>query len=194
MAKSYREMAYEGVVKSLLACSDSSRSIVSEALPRADLTFAGIEGDTHAGQTRRACSRFPYLYPKGTELRNTRQLTLVSTEELGEIAAAMEIEQVLPGWLGANIEVGGIPQLTLLPPSSRLVFPSGATLVVDIENRPCAYPAQVIDGHYPGTGRRFIRAAMHRRGLSAWVEREGAVAPGDRIGVFFPDQAPHPDQ
>ncbi len=194
MAKSYREMPWEGVVKTLLACADSSESIVSEALPRLDLTFAGIEGDTHAGLTRSACSRFPYLYAKGTELRNTRQLTLVSSEELGEIAAAMEIENLEPGWLGANIEVEGIPQLTLLPPSSRLVFASGATIVVDIENRPCAYPAQVIDGHYPGKGRKFIRAAMHRRGLTAWVEREGSVAPGDNIRVFFPDQSPHPDQ
>ena len=94
----------------------------------------------------------------------------------------------------ANIEVEGIPQLTLLPPSSRLVFVGGAVVTVDIENRPCAYPAQIIDGHYPGKGRRFIRAAMHRRGVTAWVEREGSVAPGDEFTVFFPDQAPHPDQ
>jgi len=187
-------MPYAGEVRTLLSCENSSKSIVSEVLERVELTFAGIAGDTHGGLTRSACTRFPYLYAEGTPLRNTRQLTLVSSEELAEIASAMEIERVLPAWLGANIEVAGIPRLTLLPPSSRLVFSGGATIVVDIENRPCAFPAQVIDGHFPGKGRRFIRAAMHRRGLTAWVEREGEIAPGDSVSVFFPDQAPHPDQ
>lgn len=187
-------MPYPGEVRTLLSCEDSSASIVSEALEHVELTFGGIPGDTHYGLTRSACTRFPYLYAEGTEVRNTRQLTLVSSEELAEIAEAMQIERVLPGWLGANVEVSGIPGLTLLPPSSRLVFSSGATIVVDIENRPCAYPAQVIDGHFPGKGRRFIRAAMHRRGLTAWVEREGSISPGDGIEVFFPDQAIHPEQ
>ena len=194
MSKSYRKMPWTGKVVTLLACADSARSIVSESLTRIDLSYAGIPGDTHGGLTRAACTRFPDLYAAGTEIRNTRQLTLVSSEELGEIAAAMQIEQLQPGWLGANLELAGIPSLTLLPPSSRLVFESGATLVVDIENRPCAYPAQVIDEHYPGHGRRFIKAAMHRRGLTAWVEREGSIMPGDALAVFFPEQAAHPDQ
>lgn len=194
MSESYREMPYTGRVEALLDCEDSSKSIVSEKLERIDLGFEGIPGDTHSGLTRAACTRFPYLYPEGTEVRNTRQLTLVSSEELAGIADAMEIEQVLPNWLGANLELSGIPGLTLLPPSTRLVFSSKAVLVVDLENRPCAYPAQVIDGHYPGKGRRFIRAAMHRRGVTAWVERKGSIAPGDEVSVFFPDQAPHPDQ
>lgn len=194
MSKSYRKMPWTGKVVALLACEDSASSIVSESLERIELGYAGIPGDTHSGLTRPACVRFPELYAEGTEIRNTRQLTLVSSEELAAIATTMDIEQVLPGWLGANIELAGIPSLTLLPPSSRLVFTSGATLVVDIENRPCAYPAQVIDQHYPGKGRRFIKAAMHRRGLTAWVEREGRITPGDSLCVFFPDQAAHPDQ
>ena len=194
MSKSYRKMPWTGRVVALLGCEDSTKSIVSEALDRVGLTYAGIPDDTHAGLTRSACTRFPELYAEGVEIRNTRQLTLVSSEELAQIAAAMEIDEVRPGWLGANLEVSGIPALTLLPPSTRLVFASGATLVVDIENRPCAYPALVIDEHYPGKGRRFIRAAKQRRGFTAWVEREGDVAPGDAVDVFFPDQAPHPDQ
>ena len=187
-------MPYAAEVKALLSCADSGESIESHELERIDLSFSGIPEDTHGGLMRAACTRFPYLYAEGTEVRNTRQLTLVSSEELGEIAASMEIDRVLPGWLGANVELSGIPQLTLLPPSSRLLFPSGAVVTVDIENRPCAFPAQVIDGHYPGKGRKFIRAAMHRRGVTAWVEREGAIAVGDTVSVFFPAQTAHPDQ
>lgn len=192
--KNHRHMPFQGVVNSLLHCTDNSQSIESATVERFSLTYAGITGDCHSGQTRKACSRFPYLYKEGTEISNSRQLSIVSSAELQEIADAMDIEKILPGWLGANIEIDGIPDLTLLPPSTRLVFKSKATVVVDLENRPCVYPAQIIDQHYPGKGRKFVRKALHKRGITGWVEREGSIQCGDTIDVFFPHQPRHPLQ
>ena len=46
------------------------------------LGFEGIEGDFHAGHTRRSGGREPW-YPRGTEMRNERQLSIVAPDELG---------------------------------------------------------------------------------------------------------------
>ncbi len=192
--QNFRHMPFKGVVRSLLTCEDSSQSIVSNPLDSVFVSFEGFPQDTHSGLTRKACTRFPNLYPEGTLISNSRQLTIVSTEELNEIARSMEIDLLEPGWLGANIELESIPDITLLPPSTRLVFSSKATLVVDIENRPCAYPAQIIDQHYPGKGRKFVKRAMHKRGITVRVEREGNLQCGDSVDVFFPQQALHPMQ
>lgn len=183
---------FQGTVQKLFSCEDSKASIVSELIDRANLSYEGVPGDTHSGLTRAACSRFPYLYKEGVEIRNTRQLSIVSLEELAEIAEGLELDLLPAGWLGANIELSGIPSLTLLPPSSRLVFSSKATIVVDIENRPCVYPAKIIEGFHPGKGRKFFKTAKHKRGITAWVEREGLIKPGDNVEVFVPDQARHP--
>ena len=122
------------------------------------------------------------------EIRNTRQISVVSIEELATIAKAMEIEQLCPSYLGANLAIKGIPQLTLLPPGSRLQFTAGATIVVDAENHPCLYPAREIEADFPGSGHRFKPAAASRRGFTAWVERAGAVEVGDRVRLFLPAQ------
>ena len=194
MSKCFEKISCQGRVETLLSCADSEASIVSHTIDRVELSFAGFPGDTHSGLTREACTRFPNLYKKGTVIRNTRQLTIVSSEELAEIAMGLDIDQLPAGWLGANIELSGIPSLTLLPPSTRLVFSSKATIVVDIENRPCIYPAKIIDSHHPEKGRKFIKNARHKRGITAWVEREGVIEPGGSVEVFFPQQAAHPLQ
>lgn len=188
----FKKASFQGTVQNIFSCEDSETSIVSHVMDRVKLSYEGIPGDTHSGLNRPACSRFPYLYKEGVEIRNTRQLTLVSSEELAEIAAGLELDALPAGWLGANIELSGIPGLTLLPPSSRLVFSSKATIVVDLENRPCVYPAKIIDSHHPGKGRKFIKTARNKRGITAWVEREGMIEPGDSVEVFFPTQARHP--
>jgi hypothetical protein len=191
--KSHKKLDQTGVVKTLLLCSDNSLSIESDSIAQIEVGFEGFPREVHSGLTRKACSRFPYLYPPGTEIRNTRQLTLISSEELSDIARDMDIDQILPGWLGANLEISGIPNLTLLPPSTRLVFESNLTLVVDLENRPCAHPAMIINQHYPDQGRRFVAHALNRRGVTAWVEREGRLSVGDKVEIFIPAQKPYPN-
>ena len=168
--------------------ADRDASLRSVALDRADLTFAGIAGEAHGGETRPSCSRVISQHPRGTTIRNVRQLSILSAEELSEIAAAMGIPTVEPAWLGASMVVRGLPDFTHLPPSSRLQAPSGATLVVDMENRPCHLPAAVIDEHVPGHGKAFKAAAKGKRGVTAWVEREGPIALGDVLRLHIPGQ------
>jgi MOSC domain-containing protein YiiM len=100
----------------------------------------------------------------------------------------MGIPEVKAEWVGANLVTSGIPDLTLLPPSSRLQFPSGATIVIDIENLPCRYPAEVIANHYPNPTVGFVKAALHKRGVVGWIEAEGMIARGDAITVWLPPQ------
>ena len=51
-------------------------TFVSRPVGRLTLDFTGIPGDYHAGATRKSGSREPW-YPRGTEIRNDRQLTIV---------------------------------------------------------------------------------------------------------------------
>lgn len=167
---------------------DRDASLRSEPLVEAALRLDGMEGEAHGGLTRPSCSRVARLHPRNTEIRNTRQLAVVSAEEMAETAAAMGLAAFDPAWSGASLVVEGLPDLSHLPPSSRLQAPDGATLVVDMANRPCHLPAAVIDEDAPGHGRAFKTAAKDRRGVTAWVEREGRLRLGDALRLFVPDQ------
>ena len=164
--------------------------IAADALKDMVLTFAGMAGEVHSGLTRLSCSRVTAQYPKGTEIRNTRQLSIVSTEELRLIAADLDLDRLDPCWLGASVVVEGIPDFTHVPPSSRLQAENGTTLTVDMENRPCSLVARTIEDARPGHGKGFKTAARGRRGVTAWVEREGVLALGDRLRLHIPDQRP----
>jgi hypothetical protein len=152
------------------------------------LGFDGYGPDTHSGQTRASCTRVVRQHPKGTTIRNTRQVTLVSAEELDEVAERLGLDRVEPGWLGASVVVEGIPDFSHLPPSSRLQGSDGVTLTIDMQNRPCRFPAQTIDAAHPGHGKGFQAAARGRRGVTAWVERPGTLSVGDSLRVHVPDQ------
>jgi hypothetical protein len=168
--------------------ADSTADLRAMPLERADLTFAGIDGECHGGLTRPSCSRVLAQHPRGTTIRNVRQLSIVSAEELAEIAAEMGLAGIEPAWVGASLVVEGIADFSHVPPSSRLQAPGGATLVVDMQNRPCVLPGRVIEAEAPGFGAAFKGAAKGRRGVTAWVEREGAIALGDPLRLHVPDQ------
>ena len=170
---------------------DRSAALASVPCDHLTIGFGGPDGEAHGGLTRPACSRVRAQHPRGTEIRNVRQVSVLSEEELAEIASRMNLAEVDPGWLGATLVLRGIPDLTHLPPSSRLqVERNGTTLVVDMENRSCQLPAPVIEAAAPGHGRAFKRAASGRRGVTAWVEREGDLKRGDTVRLHIPDQRP----
>ncbi len=172
-----------------LGCvADSAADLRSTPLQEAALTFAGVPGEFHGGETRPACSRVAALYKRGTEIANTRQVSILSAEELAQIAQAMGLEALDPRWLGASMVIEGIADFSHVPPSSRLQGPDGASMVIDMQNRPCHLPAKVIEAERPGIGRTFKNAATGRRGVTAWVEREGRIALGDTLRLFIPDQ------
>lgn len=182
-----------GRVAAVLINSDLDKSLVSRRVETVNVTWSGFEGEAHGGLTRASCSRVKLQYEPGTKIRNTRQVSILSEEELEQVAKAMEVDHLEPEWVGANLLLSGIPHLTLLPPSSRLLFGSGASLVVDMENGPCKYPGEIIEKNYPGRGKFFPKAALHLRGVTAWVEREGTIAAGDEVTVHVPVQPPHPE-
>ena len=180
--------SYSARVTWLGANPDRRTGLPSRPLDRMELTFAGPAGETHAGLTRPSCSRVLSQHPRGTEIRNVRQLTILSAEDLAAIAEDMGVAALDPGLVGASLVIEGIPDFTHVPPSSRLQGPDGVTLVVDMENRPCHLPARPIDAEGPGHGKAFKTAAVGRRGVTAWVEREGVLTLGDSLRLHIPDQ------
>ncbi len=175
-----------GKVEGLFLVADSNTSIASEAVDQVAASFDGFAGDCHTSLTREACVRTKAQYPIGTKVRNVRQVTIVSSEDLAAIAQDMGLPKIKPEWLGATMCVSGIPDFTLIPPSSRLIFPDGTGLVVDMENEPCAWPGKQIEKHHPGFGRHFVGNARNRRGVTGWVEREGSIAVGDAVRLHVP--------
>ena len=174
-----------GTIVGTLLC-DQKGSIASSPKEWIDAELAGLVGDRHYGHTFASNGRYPY--PRGTEIRNTRQFSILSQEELDLIAADMGLAALDPALIGASMIIEGIPDFSHLPPSSRLQGESGATLVVDMQNRPCTLPAREIEARHPGFGKHFKPSAALRRGITAWVEREGRLCVGDRVRLHIPDQ------
>jgi MOSC domain-containing protein YiiM len=182
------KLSFTGRIEQLLSNPDRETGLEKRAVPELKLFFSGIKHDCHGGLTRKSDSRMLKQYKRGTSVKNTRQVSILSVEELGEVAAAMGIPEVKPEWVGANLVSRGIPDLTLLPPSTRLQFPSGAMIVIDIENLPCRYPADVIRKHHPEAEAGFVKAAKHKRGVVGWIESEGVIRIGDQITIWIPPQ------
>lgn len=183
-----RTFTLPGTVRGTYWAPRESQTFTTMAIAQLLIEQAGIAGDRHFGHTRFAGGREP-RYPKGSRILNMRMLTAVSTEELAEIARKMEIARVRPEWLGANLLLSEIPDLSSLPPMTRLRFPSGACLICTGENNPCKAPGKVIQGHYPQvTPEQFSLHAQGLRGITLTVEMPGVILPGDEVTVEIPRQ------
>ncbi|MFN7224313.1 MAG: MOSC domain-containing protein [Paracoccaceae bacterium] len=179
---------FTGTITWLGVVPDRARQLLAEPVQSLRAGFAGPEGEAHGGVTRSSCSRVKAQYPRNTVIRNTRQFSLLGAEDLAAIAARMGLESLDPALVGATMVISGLPDFSHLPPSSRLQGAGGATLVVDMENRPCQLPAKPIETVHAGFGARFKSAAKGRRGVTAWVEREGVFTLGEPITLHIPDQ------
>ncbi len=179
---------YSGTVTWLGHVPDRKAALRSRPVQSIEARFDGLTGEDHGGLTRASCGRVTAQYPRGTQIRNTRQICIVSAEELAQIAQKMGVEQFDPAWCGASMVIEGIADFTHIPPSSRLQINGVTTLTVDMENRPCTLPGAVIDEDAPGYGGAFKAAAKGLRGVTAWVEREGSIAIGDPVTLHIPDQ------
>ncbi|WP_211596708.1 MOSC domain-containing protein [Phreatobacter stygius] len=167
--------------------SADERDFVSHAVDRLDLGLDGIAGDRHAGATRKTGAREPW-HPRGTVIRNDRQVSILSAEELAETAALMGLPTLPAEWIGANITVAGMPALSQLAPMSRLMAPSGATIVVTAYNAPCRQSGRAIAARSGVAAHEFgfVKAASGRRGLVGYVERPGLVRLADVLTVVAP--------
>ncbi|SPJ24749.1 MOSC domain-containing protein [Palleronia abyssalis] len=162
--------------------------IDGRAVDEMPLDFGGMAGEHHAGRIRPSCSRVIAQHPRDTEIANVRQLSVVSLEEMDQIACKIGLPELKPEWLGASVVLTGLPDFSHLPPSSRLQGPDGVTLVVDMQNRPCNLPTKTIVEEVGDPGRGFKAAAEGLRGVTAWVERPGTLSRGDRLRLHIPDQ------
>ena len=157
-----------------------------------DLTFEGIAGDFHAGWTRNSGGREPW-YGRGTEMRNERQLSIVAPDELAIVAGRMGMAGIKPEWIGANLVLEGVPQLSMLPAGTLLFFKGGVTLKVDAQNGPCRIAGRSIaenarmPDHEAGA-LMFPKVAKRLRGLVAWVEKPGRIENGEAVSVRIPEQ------
>lgn len=174
--------------EAILVNATPNEDLSSNRIASVVITYAGFDGESHSGLVRASCVRVRDQYAEGTEIRNTRQISIVSAEELALVAESMGIDTLQPEWVGANLLVSGIPNFSKIPPSTRMIFTSGASLVVDLENSPCKYPGEIIERHHPGKGELFPKAAYGRRGVTAWVEREGHITTGEEIRLHIPPQ------
>lgn len=151
------------------------------------LDFEGIPRTRHHGHLRRAGSREPW-YPRGSLMRSGRQVSIVSAEELAEVADLMALDVINPAWIGSNVVVAGVPALSWLPAGTRISAASGAVLVVEGQNAPCRIAGKAIAHHLPEGSRTgmdiaFAKSAVGRRGLVASVERSGGIRLHDELKV-----------
>lgn len=161
----------------------------SEPLDEAMAVFGGFVGESHFGVTRPSCVRVRSQHKQGTTINNVRQLSVMSAEEIAHIAEKMGLEDIDPTLLGASLILEGIADFTHVPPSSRLQSATtGATLMVDMVNRPCVLPGREIEMEHDGFGAKFKPAAVGKRGVTASVEREGLLEIGDVMRLHIPDQ------
>lgn len=164
--------------------------VESVAVDALQLRLEGVSGDRHYGFTRKAGGREPW-YPRGTAISNTRQLSLLSTEELAEIAGRLGVPELKPEWVGANLVVSGVPSFSYIPAGTRLHFPDGAALQVTEPNAPCLQAGKAIAAHCPGrkdVALGFAKKAQWLRGVVAAVERPGSVVAGSTVDIRIPPQ------
>lgn len=154
----------------------------------------GFDGDKHQGYSR-VCYAGD-TEPEGTVRRNNRQWSGMSLEELEEIQEALNLERALsPEDLGVNLCIQGIKEFSKLPKGSKLVFPSGAVLVIEDYNPPCTEMGDKIASLYvtrsgePITRKQFLIEAKRKRGVVGVVDVPGSITMGDRI-IVRPYKAP----
>jgi len=177
------------VAGAYVAARQDFQTVATDSLA---LTFQGIDGDFHAGYTRRSGGREPW-YGRGTEMRNERQLSIVAPDELAIVAGRMDLREIRPEWIGANLLLSGIPQLSMLPAGTLLFFRGGVTLKVDAQNGPCRIAGRAIAEHagmadVDAGSLLFPKAAKRLRGVVAWVEKPGTIASGEEVSVRIPEQ------
>jgi MOSC domain-containing protein YiiM len=156
-------------------------------------TFAQVDLDGFVGDRHKGFTRVAYAgdtEPEGTVRRNNRQWTGVSVEELAMIQAGMDLKEPLTAeTLGANICVADIPEFSRLARGDRLIFPSGATFIVENYNPPCMDMSENIailhttNSGAPIRKLDFCKQAKRIRGVVGSIDVPGVINTGDEIVV-----------
>jgi hypothetical protein len=181
----------EGRVVSILSTNETGRlGFRSTPVDRLSVDLEGIVGNRHRGWTRPADARVPYL-KRGTTIRNERHVSIVSTEDLAEIARRLDVPQIDPRWIGANIVVSGIPNFSYLPRGTHLFVGDAAILIVTDQNAPCSIAGESIAGFVPGREDiklAFAKRAEGLRGVVCSVEHPGTITADSAVTARLPAQ------
>lgn len=168
--------------------SGNNEDLSKEARESLTAEIGGFVGDKHQGFSRKAWDG--EWEPAGTLRRNERQWSGVSVEELTYISEHLALTKPLsPDTVGANLCVEGISEFSLLPKGSKLVFPSGAVLLVEEYNPPCVeMGAQIVAKHGAPSDKSltpaaWVSLAAGRRGLVGIVDVPGIIRPSDEVEV-----------
>ncbi len=167
-------------------------SFETAACDRLELSLTGIKGDIHAGFSRESGGREPW-YERGTKMRNERQISIISADELAMIARSMGLSKIEPEWVGANLVIDGIPRLSMIPPRTLLFFRGGVTIKVDGQNAPCRVAGAMVAKRAGMADEQagalaFPKAAKRLRGLVGWIEKPGVIEAGEDVSVRIPEQ------
>ncbi len=131
-------------------------------------------------------------------MRNDRQVSMLSVEELAEIAEAMGLDAVAPELVGANIVVEGLAGFSRIPAGAHLAFggtwggqgrfDGGCILKVEAYNNPCRNPGRRLAAAHgrPELEFGFVKAARSLRGLVLSVSLPGVIRAGDAVVVVPP--------
>jgi MOSC domain-containing protein YiiM len=172
----------QGKVETLLL---TKKELPSEPVDQVEVTLEGFVGDKHFGFSMKSNS-YQKEYPKGTPVRNVRQISVVSSEELSEVAQKMDLPRIEAAWVGANLELSGVGDLTALPKGSRLYFEGGVGIAIEGENLPCTTAGGSLARQFadrPEIANLFPKKAIRKRGVVAWVERPGVIRKGEKVLV-----------
>lgn len=175
-----------GIVSPLQVGADRSARPGKHRRDGLMLPLAGIGDGCHVRLTRKSDRHRLKQFRRGGEMKNARPVSIPAVGERAEIAANMELPEVRPEWVGADIVTSDGPDPTLIQPSRRLQFPCRATRVVDIGNLSWHLPAAFVGKHHPAPRRGFHAATRNRRGVVDWIEAEGEVVAGHPITVWLP--------
>ncbi len=170
--------------------SEHTTPVQEFSLDLEGIVHDSLRSKKYRGFTRVSDRRAPWL-PTNVEIRNTRQLSLLSIDDLASLAADLEVPSIQPQWLNANILVSGIAHFSSLPRGTRLRLADGASLIVEDRTAPCRGSGGAVKKFYPERERfefEFVAAAAALRGLLCTVELGGTIGIGQRIEVLVPHQ------
>lgn len=184
-------MTITGALSGIFIASEPN-SLVSKRVKTVKVLENGLEGDKHTGWLRKADAR-ARRYQKGTLIWNSRQISIVSEEELALVAKELGVPKIEPEWLGANLCLSNVPNVSLLQPRTKIFIPneSGIAevgLYITAPNQPCMGPGEIIQLYNPpyvGLAAQFPKAAVNRRGVVAVVERGGFIKEGVLVSIVI---------
>lgn len=179
--------------------SDGPTYLQSTAVDTLTCDIEGLHGDRHYGHALQSGGRQKRLYDKGTAIRNTRQWTAISSEELSAIQHNLALPQhLLPNHIGFNCLIDGLGPITQLPPLTHLVFSSAPVFtpgraddvvwVVYAEVLPCKIAGSAVAYQFqqPALAPAFPKAAMGLRGCTGYVDKGGTINNGWYVHQLTP--------